>query len=78
MDLKYYILPAEQMEPLARDSRVLDWASETYERKFSLVKAITISLGVPDFQHDLVNIHVCKYMHTIKVETLEATSTESL
>ena len=54
VDLTYHVLPPHQMELLARDSHVQERATLPDERKFSLVKAITISLGVPDFQRDLV------------------------
>ena len=56
VDLSYYIIPPDQLEPLTRDRHVQESASTPDERKFLLVKAITISLGVPNFQRDLVRI----------------------
>ena len=67
VDLRYYVLPPHQLEPLARDRRVYERASAPDERKFSLVKVIGISLGVPDFQRDLVSIvksHTRAHTHT--------------
>ena len=55
VDLSYYVLPPHQLEPLARDRHVHERASTPDERKLSLVKVIAISLGVPDYQRDLVN-----------------------
>ena len=52
--MTYHVLPLIQMDPLAQEKHVQERASTSEERKFSLVKAITISLGVPEYQHDLV------------------------
>lgn len=54
VDLQYYVLPPSQLEPLARNKHVQERASIPDERKLLFVKAITISLGVPEFHQDLV------------------------
>lgn len=54
VDMKYYTLPPDQLDPLTHDKLIQKRASLPEERKLSFIKAITISLGVPDFQHALV------------------------
>ena len=54
VNLMYYVFPASELEPLARDGHLHQRANLPTERIFSLVKAITISLDIPEHQHDLV------------------------
>ena len=54
VDMMYYNLPVEQMDPLAIDKQVQSGANLPDERRLQLVKAIAISLGVQGHQQHLV------------------------
>ena len=54
VNMMYYVLPASELEPLARDGHLHQRANLPAERNFSLVKAIAISLDIPEHQQDLV------------------------
>ena len=56
VDMMYYNLPVEQMDPLPRDKQVQSRANLPNERRLQLVKAITISLGVQGHQQHLVRL----------------------
>ena len=59
VDLKYYVLPHSQLEPLASDAETQQKANLPAERRFIFVKAITVTLDVLEHQRELVGGNVC-------------------
>ena len=79
VDMKYYTLPPDQMEPLVRDKSVNDRASTPSERNFLLVKAITISLGIPGSQQNLVRQAISRpFIHSDNDYFLEIVNLKQL